>query len=166
MKSDHKPYTVRFDDQFYNHSNKASHQKLGEDHGSHGKKGGGGGGQPQGILKTSKNKHGDDGYSSDEENRGNQKNKGGNNNQQHGNSGNNKQGKQLGRSQSMDFRVNLCCDNCERKVKKALRKLDVDQVLCDQYNNKVMVTGNAKPESILKKLKSVKRDTLMWHSHK
>lgn len=42
----------------------------------------------------------------------------------------------------------------------------VDQVLCDQYNNKVMVTGNAKPESVLKKLKSVKRDTLMWHSHK
>jgi len=73
MKGDHKPYTVRFDDQFYGHSNQSNKQKgggsekLGEDYGSHGKKGGG---QPQGILKTSKNKHGDNGYSSDEENRG------------------------------------------------------------------------------------------------
>lgn len=31
---------------------------------------------------------------------------------------------QLGRSQSMDFRVNLCCENCERKVKRSLKYMD------------------------------------------
>jgi len=171
-KGDHKPYTVRFDDQFYGHSNQSHNkkgggsEKLGEDHVSHGKKGGG---QPQGILKTSKNKHGDDGSSSDEGHKNHGNGKGGN--QHHGGAESGKKGgqvatKQLGRAQSMDFRVNLCCENCERKVKKALWKMDVDQVLCDQWNNRVVVTGNAKPESVLKKLRSVKKDTLLWHQHK
>ncbi|KAG0567199.1 hypothetical protein KC19_7G118200 [Ceratodon purpureus] len=194
-KSDHKPYTVRFDDQSYGHGH-GSNQKhkgvhgLGEDHdshGSHGKKGGnnhggnnhggnnhggnhGGnnhGGQPQGILKKPKNNN--DGYSSDEENRGH-KNKGGN--QHHGGSesgkkGHGQSGGKLGRSQSMDFRVNLCCENCERKVKKSLKYMDdVDQVLCDQWNNRVVVVGNAKPESVLKKLRKVKKDTHLWQHHK
>lgn len=52
-------------------------------------------------------------------------------------------------------------------MKKSLRDMhDVDQVLCDQWNGRVMVTGNAKPESVLKKLRKVKKDTQLWQHHK
>lgn len=43
---------------------------------------------------------------------------------------------------------------------------DVDHVLCDQWNNRVVVVGNAKPESVLKKLRKVKKDTHLWQQHK
>lgn len=73
IKVDYKFYIVRFDDQFYGYFNQFNNkkggglEKFGEDYGFYGKKGGG---QQQGILKMSKNKYGDDGYSFDEENWG------------------------------------------------------------------------------------------------
>lgn len=163
-----RPYTVNFGDQF--HGGGFQKQYHLEDSNSHGKKGGGVG-QVQGILKKSKN---DDGRGSDDENHGHKNQGGGKGGNHHDGghdsgkkNGQSNQQKQFGRSQSMDFRVRLCCDNCERKVRHALRNVDdIDHVMCDQYNNRVMVVGNAKLEHVLKRLRKVKKETQLWQAYK
>jgi len=59
----------------------------------------------------------------------------------------------------IEIDVFLCCENCVRKVQKALKEMDgVDSINCDIVARKVIVTGDAKPESVLKKVQKVRKD--------
>ncbi|CAM6014717.1 unnamed protein product [Sphagnum balticum] len=59
----------------------------------------------------------------------------------------------------IEMDVILCCENCVRKVRKALEQMDgVVSVNCDPMARKVIVTGDAKPESVLKKVQKVRKD--------
>lgn len=59
----------------------------------------------------------------------------------------------------IEMDVLLCCENCVHKIKKALHEMDgVDSVNCDPGAMKVIVTGDAKPESVLKKVQKVRKD--------
>jgi copper chaperone CopZ len=59
----------------------------------------------------------------------------------------------------IEIDVYLCCENCIRKIQKALHEMDgVDSVNCDPVARKVIVRGDAKPESVLKKVQKVRKD--------
>jgi copper chaperone CopZ len=59
----------------------------------------------------------------------------------------------------IEMDVALCCENCVRKVQKALHEMDgVVSVNCDIVARKVIVTGDAKPDSVLKKVRKVRKD--------
>jgi copper chaperone CopZ len=59
----------------------------------------------------------------------------------------------------IEMDVFLCCEDCVRKVLKALEEMDgVVSVNCDPMAMKVIVTGDAKPESVLKKVQKVRKD--------
>ncbi|XP_024403968.1 uncharacterized protein [Physcomitrium patens] len=76
---------------------------------------------------------------------------------------------QYGSNQSkcVELKVPICCDNCERKVRNALEYMDgVESVLCDQWSRKVIVYGNVKPETVLKKVRRVKKTAELWQQSK
>jgi copper chaperone CopZ len=56
------------------------------------------------------------------------------------------------------LRVPMCCEKCQEKVKEELEELDgVQDVICDQYNQRVTVTGFVDPHRALRKVKKVKK---------
>lgn len=58
----------------------------------------------------------------------------------------------------LELRVPMCCEKCQEKVKEELEELDgVQDVICDQYNQRVTVTGFVDAYRALKKVKKVKR---------
>jgi len=66
-------------------------------------------------------------------------------------------------SKSVELKVPICCDNCERKVRSCLEKMHgVESVLCDQWNRKVIVYGNLKAEDVLKRVRRVKKTSELW----
>jgi hypothetical protein len=42
----------------------------------------------------------------------------------------------------------------------------VENVLCDQWNRKVIVYGNVKPENVLKRVRKVKKASELWQQGK
>ena len=54
----------------------------------------------------------------------------------------------------LELRVPMCCEKCREKVKEELEELEgVRGVICDQYNQRVTVTGFVDPLRALKKVK-------------
>lgn len=52
----------------------------------------------------------------------------------------------------------MCCEKCQEKVKEELEELEgVQNVICDQYNQRVTVTGFVDAFRALKKVKKVKK---------
>ena len=66
-------------------------------------------------------------------------------------------------TKSVELKVPICCDNCERKVTACLEYVDgVESVLCDQWQKKVIVYGNVKPDVVLKRVRRVKKASELW----
>ncbi|KAG0556581.1 hypothetical protein KC19_11G064600 [Ceratodon purpureus] len=94
----------------------------------------------------------------------------------HGSFQNHSHGQQLGKqtlytysgqSKGVELKVPICCDNCEKKVKECFEYMDgVENVLCDQWNRKVTVYGNVKPENVLRRVRRVKKTAELWQQAK
>lgn len=66
--------------------------------------------------------------------------------------------------QTLELRVPLCCEKCINKVKKALYQVEgVEDVVCDQAEQKVTITGNVNPEIALRRVKRVKKNSIYWY---
>ncbi|CAM6051734.1 unnamed protein product [Sphagnum compactum] len=60
---------------------------------------------------------------------------------------------------TIEMDVPLCCEDCEHRIEKALYDVDgVVHVNCDLLARKVIVTGDAKPDSVLKRVQKVRKD--------
>jgi copper chaperone CopZ len=63
----------------------------------------------------------------------------------------------------LELTVPMCCEKCEEKVKEELEELDgVRDVICDQYNQRVTVTGFVDPLKALRKVKKVKKKSAFF----
>ncbi len=66
--------------------------------------------------------------------------------------------------QTLEMRVPLCCEKCINKVKKALYQVEgVEDVVCDQTEQKVTITGNVNSEAALRRVKRVKKNSIYWY---
>ncbi|KAG0562670.1 hypothetical protein M758_9G092600 [Ceratodon purpureus] len=58
----------------------------------------------------------------------------------------------------IELKVPMCCNKCKEKVQEELEEMEgVKDVLCDQFNQRVTVTGYADPLRVLKRVKKVKK---------
>ena len=65
----------------------------------------------------------------------------------------------------LELRVPMCCEKCQEKVKEELEELEgVRSVHCDQYNQRVTVTGFVDPLRALKKVKKVKKKSEFFNA--
>ena len=65
--------------------------------------------------------------------------------------------------QPIELKVPMCCEKCAKKVKDRLLDLEgVENVVTDQYNQKVVVYGHADPERVLNRVKLVKKRSAFW----
>jgi copper chaperone CopZ len=65
----------------------------------------------------------------------------------------------------LELRVPMCCEKCREKVKEELEELEgVQSVICDQYNQRVTVTGFVDPLRALKKVKKVKKKSEFFNA--
>lgn len=66
--------------------------------------------------------------------------------------------------QGLVMRVPMCCEKCISKVREVLLDLPgVRDVICDQYEQKVIISGNVDPEQALRRLRRVKRKSSFWN---
>jgi copper chaperone CopZ len=65
--------------------------------------------------------------------------------------------------QPIELKVPMCCEKCAKKVKDRLLDLEgVENVVTDQYNQKVIVYGHADPQRVLNRVKLVKKRSVFW----
>ncbi|CAN8298224.1 unnamed protein product [Cochlearia groenlandica] len=65
--------------------------------------------------------------------------------------------------QIVEMKVNLHCDECIRKILKAIKKIeDIETYDVDTQLNKVTVTGNVTEEQVIKVLQKVKKTAVKW----
>ncbi|URD81166.1 heavy metal-associated domain containing protein [Musa troglodytarum] len=65
--------------------------------------------------------------------------------------------------QTCVVKVNICCDGCQKKVKKVLHKIDgVYTTTIDVENRKVTVTGNVDPAILIRKLRKAGKHAELW----
>lgn len=65
--------------------------------------------------------------------------------------------------QPIELKVPMCCEKCAKKVKDRLLDLEgVTDVVTDQYNQKVIVYGDADPARVLNRVKHVKKRSTFW----
>jgi len=58
----------------------------------------------------------------------------------------------------LELRVPMCCEKCQEKVKEAVEECDgVKNVVTDQYNQRVTVTGFVDPLKVLRRVRKVKK---------
>lgn len=58
----------------------------------------------------------------------------------------------------LELRVPMCCEKCQEKVKEAVEECEgVKNVVCDQYNQRVTVTGFVDPLKVLRRVRRVKK---------
>lgn len=63
----------------------------------------------------------------------------------------------------IELKVPMCCEKCAKKVKDRLLDVEgVENVVTDQYNQKVTVYGPADPARILNRVKLVKKRSAFW----
>ncbi|KAG9148135.1 hypothetical protein Leryth_025841 [Lithospermum erythrorhizon] len=63
----------------------------------------------------------------------------------------------------VEIRVHMDCAGCERKIKKALQKIDgVDNVEIDMSNQKVTLTGWLDQKKVLKTVRKTGRKAELW----
>ncbi|CAL9108096.1 unnamed protein product, partial [Musa textilis] len=65
--------------------------------------------------------------------------------------------------QACVLKVNICCDGCQKKVKKLLQKIDgVYTTTIDAEERKVTVTGNVDPAVLITKLRKAGKHAWLW----
>lgn len=65
----------------------------------------------------------------------------------------------------LELKVPMCCEKCQEKVKENLLELEgVKDVVCDQYNQRVTVTGFVDPLKALRKVKKVKKKSEFFNT--
>lgn len=65
--------------------------------------------------------------------------------------------------QPIELKVPMCCEKCAKKVKDRLEDLEgVENVITDQYNQKVTVFGDVEPGRVLNRVKLVKKRSAFW----
>ncbi|KAG0584292.1 hypothetical protein M758_3G199100 [Ceratodon purpureus] len=63
----------------------------------------------------------------------------------------------------IELKVPMCCEKCAKKVKDRLLDLEgVENVVTDQYNQKVTVYGHVDPARVLNRVKLVKKRSAFW----
>ncbi|CAG7911943.1 unnamed protein product [Brassica rapa] len=63
----------------------------------------------------------------------------------------------------VEMKVNLHCDECIRKILKAIKKIeDIETYDVDTQLNKVTVTGNVTDEQVIKVLQKVRKTAVKW----
>ncbi|RID42803.1 hypothetical protein BRARA_J02664 [Brassica rapa] len=63
----------------------------------------------------------------------------------------------------VEMKVNLHCDECIRKILKAIKKIeDIEAYDVDTQLNKVTVTGNVTDEQVIKVLQKVRKTAVKW----
>lgn len=73
--------------------------------------------------------------------------------------GNKKKEAEKPKVQTIEVRVNLCCDKCVSKVRRKFQDVEgVEKVDCCQWTKRVIVRGTVKPEVVLKRVRKVKGD--------
>jgi hypothetical protein len=76
---------------------------------------------------------------------------------QHGNS-------YISSGSAVELYVPICCDKCERKLRKHLDYVDgVEGVSVDQMRQKVVVFGNVNPTHVLHRARKDKPQSEFWH---
>ncbi|KAJ0266353.1 Heavy metal transport/detoxification superfamily protein [Hirschfeldia incana] len=61
------------------------------------------------------------------------------------------------------MKVNLHCDECIRKILKAIKKIeDIETYDVDTQLNKVTVTGNVTDEQVIRVLQKVRKTAVKW----
>ncbi|CAH8389723.1 unnamed protein product [Eruca vesicaria subsp. sativa] len=63
--------------------------------------------------------------------------------------------------QVVEMKVNLHCDECIRKILKAIKKIE-ETYDVDTQLNKVTVTGNVTEEQVIKVLQKVRKTAVRW----
>ncbi|CAH2074018.1 unnamed protein product [Thlaspi arvense] len=65
--------------------------------------------------------------------------------------------------QIVELKVNLHCDECIRKILKAIKKIeDIETYDVDTQFNKVTVTGNVTEEQVIRVLQKVRKTAVKW----
>lgn len=63
----------------------------------------------------------------------------------------------------VELKVNLHCDECTRKILKAIKKIeDIETYNVDTELNKVTVTGNVTTEEVIRVLQKVRKIASAW----
>ncbi|KAJ0266352.1 Heavy metal transport/detoxification superfamily protein [Hirschfeldia incana] len=63
----------------------------------------------------------------------------------------------------VEMKVNLHCDECIRKILKAIKKIeDIETYDVDTQLNKVTVTGNVTDEQVIRVLQKVRKTAVKW----
>ncbi|KAF8115194.1 hypothetical protein N665_0029s0039 [Sinapis alba] len=63
----------------------------------------------------------------------------------------------------VEMKVNLHCDECIRKILKAIKKIeDIETYDVDTQLNKVTVTGNVTEEEVIRVLQKVRKTAVKW----
>ncbi|KAK9713436.1 hypothetical protein RND81_06G026700 [Saponaria officinalis] len=71
--------------------------------------------------------------------------------------------KKMKQFQTVELKVRMDCDGCERKVKNALSSLSgVKSVEINRKQQKVTVTGYIEPKKVLKKAQSTGKKVEIW----
>lgn len=64
----------------------------------------------------------------------------------------------------LELKVPMCCEKCQEKVKEAVEEVEgVRDVICDQYNQRVTVTGFVDPLKLLRRVKKVKKKSSFFN---
>ncbi|XP_021727300.1 heavy metal-associated isoprenylated plant protein 20-like [Chenopodium quinoa] len=65
--------------------------------------------------------------------------------------------------QTVEIKVKMDCDGCERRVRNAVTKIKgVKSVDVNRKQSKVSVTGNVEPKKVLKKVKNTGKRAEFW----
>lgn len=63
----------------------------------------------------------------------------------------------------VELKVGLHCDECIKKILKAIKKIeDIETYDVDIQNNKVTVTGNVTTEEVTKALQKIGKQSSNW----
>lgn len=63
----------------------------------------------------------------------------------------------------IEMKVPMCCEKCAKKVKERLLQMEgVENVITDQYNQKVTVHGRVDPSRVIERVKRVKKRSAFW----
>ncbi|XP_074572075.1 uncharacterized protein LOC141828530 [Curcuma longa] len=68
--------------------------------------------------------------------------------------------------QTFALKVSIHCEGCKREVKKSLQHIEgVYKICIDPQQHKVVVTGNVKAETLVKKLTKTGKHAELWPEH-
>ncbi|XP_028778844.1 protein SODIUM POTASSIUM ROOT DEFECTIVE 1-like [Neltuma alba] len=64
----------------------------------------------------------------------------------------------------VEVRVGLHCDECIKKILKAIKKIEeIETYNVDTELKKVIVTGNVTTEQVIRALQKIRKNATPWH---